>query len=68
MPYMTGDRKRINSILICLVALVVVTGLAVPFVKWAACNRLEDYLITLRYARNAASGMGIVFEITWESV
>lgn len=61
MPYMTGDKKRINSILICLVALVVVTGLSVPFIKWAACNRLEDYLITLRYARNAASGMGIVF-------
>ena len=34
---------------------------AAPFIRWAACNRSDDFLITLRYARNAAEGSGIVF-------
>lgn len=42
-------------------AVALAVALAVPYVRWAACNRLDDYLITLRYSRNAAQGLGIVF-------
>ena len=44
-----------------LSATALVGVLAIPYIPWAACNRLEDYLITLRYARNAAAGIGAVF-------
>jgi hypothetical protein len=43
------------------IAVILALLLAAPYVHWAARYRGDDYLITLRYARNAANGLGAVY-------
>lgn len=42
-------------------AVALVLAAVVPSLGYVAANRMDDYLITLRYARNAALGVGAVF-------
>lgn len=43
------------------ISLGLIVLIVILFTPWAALNRFEDFLITLRFARNAATGRGAVF-------
>ena len=50
--------RRVSHAAIMLGAVLM---LSAPYLRLARANRMDDYLITLRYGRNVAQGLGAVY-------